>query len=56
MRLPSTVEQALAETERKAAWMRKRYPEMLLWENESYSSGIALFACVVSTTFLHQVD
>jgi hypothetical protein len=46
MRLPSTVEQALAETERKAAWIRKRYPDMLLWANESYSSGIAFWSCV----------
>ncbi|KAF9240381.1 FAD/NAD(P)-binding domain-containing protein [Melanogaster broomeanus] len=44
MRLPSTVEEALAETDRKAAWMRKRFPDMLLWINESYSSGLAFWS------------
>ncbi|KAH7883153.1 FAD/NAD-P-binding domain-containing protein [Phlebopus sp. FC_14] len=44
MRLPSTVEEALAETELKAAWMRKRFPDMLLWINESYSSGLAFWS------------
>ncbi|KAI9571710.1 FAD/NAD-P-binding domain-containing protein [Boletus coccyginus] len=44
MHLPSTIEQALAEAERKAAWMRKRYPEMLMWVNESYSSGLAFLS------------
>ena len=46
MRLPPTVEQALVETERNAAWMRKRFPEMLLWANESYSSSLSFFSCV----------
>lgn len=50
MRLPSTVEEALAETERNGAWMRKRYPEMLTWVNESYSSSLAFWTCV-STMF-----
>ncbi|KIJ65798.1 hypothetical protein HYDPIDRAFT_109816 [Hydnomerulius pinastri MD-312] len=44
MRLPSTVEEALAHTERNAAWMRKRFPDMLLWTNESYSSGLAFWS------------
>ncbi|KAH7908576.1 FAD/NAD-P-binding domain-containing protein [Hygrophoropsis aurantiaca] len=43
MRLPSSVDEALAETELKAAWMRKRWPGMSTWDNESYSSGIALW-------------
>ncbi|KAH7906591.1 hypothetical protein BJ138DRAFT_1117428 [Hygrophoropsis aurantiaca] len=43
MRLPSSVDEALAETELKAAWMRKCRPSMLTWDNESYSSGIALW-------------
>ena len=46
MRLPSTAEQALAEAERNAAWIRKRHPDTLLWVNESYSSGIAFWSCV----------
>lgn len=46
MRLPTTVEQALAETERNAAWMRKRFPDMLMWVNESYSSGLAFWSYV----------
>jgi len=41
--LPSTVEQTLAQTERNAAWLRKRYPDMLLWANDSYSSNFAFF-------------
>ena len=53
MRLPSTVEQALADTERKAAWIRKRYPDMLLWVNESYSSGIAFWSCVSIPFLFH---
>ncbi|KAH8833935.1 hypothetical protein DL96DRAFT_1457347 [Flagelloscypha sp. PMI_526] len=44
MRLPSSAEEALNTTEISAAWMRKRYPNMLLWLNESWSSGIAFWA------------
>ncbi|KAF8551014.1 FAD/NAD(P)-binding domain-containing protein [Imleria badia] len=44
MRLPSTVEEALVETERNAAWLRKRFPHMLLWVNESSSSGHAFWS------------
>lgn len=40
MRLPSSPEEAYGHTERVAAWMRKRFPDMLLWTNESYSSGL----------------
>ncbi|KAG6381876.1 hypothetical protein JVT61DRAFT_491 [Boletus reticuloceps] len=43
MRLPSTIEEALDEMERRVVWLSKRYPETLSWVNESYSSGIALF-------------
>lgn len=46
MRLPSTVEEALTETERYATWIRKRFPDTLLSINESYSSGIAFWTCV----------
>ncbi|KAG6861662.1 hypothetical protein C0995_013664 [Termitomyces sp. Mi166 len=31
MQLPSTAEEALASAERNSAWMRKRFPNMLLW-------------------------
>ncbi|KAF5386925.1 hypothetical protein D9615_001925 [Tricholomella constricta] len=43
MRLPSSAEEALASAERNSAWMRKRFPDMLLWVNESYSSGLAFW-------------
>jgi len=41
--LPTSIEQALVATEMNAAWLRKRYPDMLLWANESYSSDFAFF-------------
>ncbi|KAG6810296.1 hypothetical protein H0H92_012520 [Tricholoma furcatifolium] len=44
MRLPSTAEEALAQAERNSAWMRKRFPDMLLWVNESYSSDVAFWS------------
>ncbi|GLB35449.1 putative pyridine nucleotide-disulphide oxidoreductase [Lyophyllum shimeji] len=44
MRLPSSTEEALAGAERNSAWMRKRYPDMLLWVNESYSSFLAFWS------------
>ncbi|CAA7266092.1 unnamed protein product [Cyclocybe aegerita] len=37
MRLPSSPEEAVAEVELRSAWMRKRYPDMCSWVNESYS-------------------
>ncbi|KAF4580716.1 hypothetical protein EYR38_003002 [Pleurotus pulmonarius] len=43
MRLPATPEEAFAATERNAEWLRKRFPGMLLWTNESYSSNLAFF-------------
>ncbi|KAI0312356.1 FAD/NAD-P-binding domain-containing protein [Amylostereum chailletii] len=43
MRLPVTPEEAYAATERNAAWIRRRWPDMLLWTNESYSGSIAFF-------------
>ncbi|KAH0584375.1 hypothetical protein H2248_009914 [Termitomyces sp. 'cryptogamus'] len=43
MRLPSTAEEALASAERNSAWMRKRFPTMLPWVNESYSSNLAFW-------------
>ena len=43
LRIPHSPEKALAHTEREAAWLRKRFPDMLLWPNESYSSSITLW-------------
>lgn len=43
LRLPSSTEEALALTERNSAWLRKRFPDMLLWINESYSSNLAFW-------------
>ncbi|KAI0319689.1 hypothetical protein OF83DRAFT_1054520 [Amylostereum chailletii] len=43
MRLPQSAEEALAAAAREGAWTRKRYPDMLLWASESYSSAIAFF-------------
>ncbi|KAF8585177.1 FAD/NAD(P)-binding domain-containing protein [Ramaria rubella] len=40
MRLPSTPEDAFKHTERYSAWLRKRYPDVLLHTNQSYSGGI----------------
>ncbi|KAF8875649.1 FAD/NAD-P-binding domain-containing protein [Infundibulicybe gibba] len=43
MRLPSSPEEALDHAERNSLWLRKRYPNMLLWTNESYSSNLAFW-------------
>ncbi|KAF9476196.1 FAD/NAD(P)-binding domain-containing protein [Pholiota conissans] len=40
MRLPSSPEEAIKEGELSAAWMRRRYPNMLSWINESYSTTL----------------
>lgn len=44
MRLPSSPEEATKIAGRNAAWMRRRFPEMLLWVNESYSSDLAFWS------------
>ncbi|KAI6131220.1 FAD/NAD(P)-binding domain-containing protein [Pisolithus croceorrhizus] len=44
MRLPSSPEEATKLAGRNAAWMRRRFPEMLLWVNESYSSDLAFWS------------
>ncbi|KAI6115961.1 FAD/NAD(P)-binding domain-containing protein [Pisolithus sp. B1] len=36
MRLPSSPEEASKHAGKNAAWMRRRFPEMLFWVNESY--------------------
>ncbi|KAF5368837.1 hypothetical protein D9758_002891 [Tetrapyrgos nigripes] len=43
LKLPSSPEEALAHADRNSAWLRKRYPDMLLWANESYSSDLAFW-------------
>ena len=54
MRLPSTVEEAYAETERSAAWLRKRFPDILLWVNESFGSMVAFWSYAsMPSTFSH---
>ncbi|TDL22851.1 FAD/NAD-P-binding domain-containing protein [Rickenella mellea] len=44
LKIPSSPEEALAHSARNAAWLRKRYPGMLNWANESYSSNIAFWS------------
>jgi len=44
LRLPSSIDDALAETQMNAAWLRKRYPGIFSWVNESYSSNVAFFS------------
>jgi len=43
MRLPSTAEEALADSELRSAWMKARYPNMAAWANESYSGNLDLW-------------
>ena len=40
MRLPSSVEEAISEGEIRSAWMKARFPDMLSWVNESYSTNL----------------
>ncbi len=46
MRLPSSPEEAIAEGERASVWMRRRYPNMISWINESYSTGLDFWTYV----------
>ncbi|KAF9523127.1 hypothetical protein CPB83DRAFT_799685 [Crepidotus variabilis] len=39
MRLPRSVDEAIAECEIQSAWMRARYPNSISWSNESYSGS-----------------
>lgn len=43
LKVPSSPEEAFESTEREAAFMRKRHPNMLLWVNESYSGVVKFF-------------
>jgi dimethylaniline monooxygenase (N-oxide forming) len=40
MRLPLSVKQAREETEKCARFVKRRYPDELLWANESYTAGV----------------
>ncbi|THU85521.1 FAD/NAD-P-binding domain-containing protein [Dendrothele bispora CBS 962.96] len=40
LQLPKSIKEATECTERTSAWLRKRYPDMLHWTNESHSSDI----------------
>lgn len=39
MRLPSS-EEAFKKAEEQSAWMKVRFPSMLSWVNESYSTSL----------------
>jgi hypothetical protein len=43
LRIPSSPEEAFLSTEREAAFLRKRHPDVVLWTNESYSGAIKFF-------------
>jgi dimethylaniline monooxygenase (N-oxide forming) len=43
LRVPSSPEEAFLTTEREAAYVRKRHPDMLLWVNESYTGAVKFF-------------
>ena len=43
LRIPSSPEEAFLSTEREAAFLRKRHPDMMLWTNESYGGAIKFF-------------
>ena len=46
LRLPPSIEETYDHTEKNAAWLRKRFPDSLLWINESYSSNFVFFTWV----------
>ncbi|CAA7266120.1 unnamed protein product [Cyclocybe aegerita] len=39
MHLPTSAEEAIAKAEEKAHWMKVRFPDMVSWVNESYSTS-----------------
>jgi dimethylaniline monooxygenase (N-oxide forming) len=43
MRLPSSTEEALAAGEYYAAWLRKRYPDVSMFINESYCGALCFW-------------
>ncbi|KAF9074343.1 FAD/NAD(P)-binding domain-containing protein [Rhodocollybia butyracea] len=44
LKIPATVKEAIQTTERTSAWLRRRYPDMLHWTNESHSSDIQFWS------------
>ena len=43
LHLPKTVPEAVSLADRNAAWLRRRYPGMWGWVNESYSADVAFW-------------
>ncbi|KAH9922210.1 FAD/NAD-P-binding domain-containing protein [Fomitopsis serialis] len=48
--LPSSPEDAMAWTDRNAAWLRTRYPDSLSYANESYSGDVAFWRYAQSSS------
>ncbi|KAJ3727425.1 FAD/NAD(P)-binding domain-containing protein [Lentinula raphanica] len=44
LEIPASIKDAVESTERTSAWLRKRYPDMLHWTNESHSSDIQFWS------------
>ncbi|KAJ3934074.1 MAG: FAD/NAD(P)-binding domain-containing protein [Lentinula lateritia] len=44
LQLPAGIKEAVQSTERTSAWLRRRYPDMLHWTNESHSSDIQFWS------------
>ncbi|KAJ3796856.1 FAD/NAD(P)-binding domain-containing protein [Lentinula aff. detonsa] len=42
--IPASIKEAVQSTERTSAWLRRRYPDMLHWTNESHSSDIQFWS------------
>ena len=40
MKLPKTTEEAMLEAEKDSVWMKVRFPTMLSWVNDSYSTSL----------------
>ena len=51
MRLPSSTEEAIAETGMQSAWIRTRYPGMISRANESYSTNLDLWRVELMSSF-----
>ena len=52
MRIPATPDEALQETERHAAWLRRRYPQIPAALNNSHTSYFAFWSYVSSQPHL----
>ena len=40
MRLPSSTQEAFKQAEQRSTWMKIRFPDMVSWANESYSTSL----------------